>query len=337
MPEAVNRQVVPVARPAGYPKESDFKIIESPVPEPKDGQVLLRTLWLSLDPYQRVRMSIAPLYTGPDDIGEVMVGGVVAKAVASRNPDFVTGDIVQGRLGWQDYAISDGTDLEKVNPDAAPISTALGILGMPGLTAYFGLLEVGQPKPGDTVVVSAAAGAVGSVVGQLAKLSGCRVVGIAGTQAKIDCIVSELGFDAGINYKTEDVRSRLATLCPRGVDVYFDNVGGVVTDAVFELLASRARIVLCGQISQYNLETSDLGPRLLWTVLTRQARVEGINLGRFGDRFGEGQKRLAQWWNEGKLKYKEDVVDGLEKAPRAFVGLMRGENLGKLLVKVSDG
>ena len=261
MVEGVNRQVVLAARPVGYPQEQDFQVRDAPMPALGERQVLVRNLWLSLDPYQRGRMSDAPSYTPSAEIGDVMTGGTVGRIVASNSGDFATGEIVQGQLGWQDYAVSNGSNLRKLDPSQAPVSTALGILGMPGLTAYFGLFEVGRPKPGDTVVVSAASGAVGAVVGQLAKMAGCRVVGTAGTQQKIDYITGELGFDAGINYKTEDVGIRLEEACPDGVDVYFDNVGGFVTDAVMEVLAYRARIAICGQISQYNLETPDNGPR----------------------------------------------------------------------------
>ena len=336
MVEGVNRQVVLAARPVGYPQEEDFQIRDAPMPTLGERQVLVRNLWLSLDPYQRGRMSDAPSYTASTEIGDVMTGGTVGRIVASNSGDFATGEIVQGQLGWQDYAVSNGANLRKLDPSQAPISTALGVLGMPGLTAYFGLFEVCRPKPGDTVVVSAASGAVGAVVGQLAKMAGCRVVGTAGTQQKIDYITGELGFDAGINYKTEDVGTRLEEACPDGVDVYFDNVGGFVTDAVMEVLAYRARIAICGQISQYNLETPDNGPRNLRNLLTRQATMEGFIVGRFADRNEEALRRLTRWVSEGRLKYKEDVVDGLQNAPRAFMGLMRGENFGKQLIRISD-
>ena len=336
MVEGVNRQVVLAARPVGYPQEEDFHIRDAPIPTLGERQVLVRNLWLSLDPYQRGRMSDAPSYTPSAEIGDVMTGGTVGRIVASSSGDFATGEIVQGQLGWQDYAVSNGANLRKLDPSQAPISTALGILGMPGLTAYFGLFEVCRPKPGDTVVVSAASGAVGAVVGQLAKMAGCRVVGTAGTQQKIDYITGELGFDAGINYKTENVRARLEEACPDGVDVYFDNVGGFVTDAVMEVLAYRARIAICGQISQYNLETPDNGPRNLRNLLTRQATIEGFIVGRFADRNEEALRRLTRWVSDGMLKYKEDVVDGLQNAPRAFMGLMRGENFGKQLIRISE-
>ena len=336
MVEGVNRQIVLAARPVGYPQEQDFQLRDAPMPALGERQVLVRNLWLSLDPYMRGRMSDVPSYTASVEIGDVMVGGTVGRIVASNSRDFATGEIVQGQIGWQDYAVSNGTNLRKLDPSQAPISTALGVLGMPGLTAYFGLFEVCRPKPGDTVVVSAASGAVGAVVGQLAKMAGCRVVGTAGTQEKIDYIVLELGFDAGINYRTEDVRARLEAECMDGIDVYFDNVGGFVTDAVMELLAYRARIAICGQMSQYNLETPDNGPRNLRSLLTKQATMEGFIVGRFADRNEEALRRLTRWVKEGRLKYKEDVVDGLQNAPRAFMGLMRGENFGKQLIRVSE-
>jgi NADPH-dependent curcumin reductase CurA len=336
MSGGVNRRITLAARPGGYPQETNFRLTEAPVPRPERGEVLVRTLWLSLDPYQRGRMSTAKSYAPPVEVGEVMIGGIVGRVVESRNQRFTVGDIVEGWLGRQDYALSDGHDIRKVDPTLAPISTALGVLGMPGMTAYFGLLEIGQPKPGDTVVVSAASGAVGAVVGQIAKLTGCRVVGTAGSPDKVAYITGELGYDAGIDYKSEDVDAALARACPNGVDVYFDNVGGAVTDAVFRHLADRARIVICGQISQYNLAEPELGPRNLRFLLVHQARVEGFLVFRFASRYGEAIPRLAGWIAEGKLKYREDVVEGLENAPSAFVKLMRGENFGKLLVKVAE-
>jgi hypothetical protein len=336
MTTAVNRQITLAARPVGYPKESDFALVVSPVPQPREGEVLVRALWLSLDPYQRGRMSTARSYAAAVELGEVIVGGVVGRVVESRTPAFTPGDIVEGRLGWQEYAVSDGRDLRKVDPSLGPLSTALGVLGMPGMTAYFGFLEVGLPKPGDTVVISAASGAVGQVVGQIAKIMGCRAVGIAGSPAKIDYITNELGFDAGINYKTDDLDAALAATCPQGVNVYFDNVGGVVSDAVFEHLAVGARIVICGQISQYNLEQPELAPRNLRFLIVHQARMEGFLVFQFAHRYEEGRQRMAGWIREGKLKYKEDIVEGLENAPRAFIGLMQGKNFGKLLVKIAD-
>ena len=256
--------------------------------------------------------------------------------VESRTPAFAVCEVVEGPLGWQEYAVSDGRNLRKVDPSLGPLSTSLGVLGMPGMTAYFGFLEVGQPRPGDTVVISAASGAVGQVVGQISKIMGCRTVGIAGSQEKIDYIVNELGFDAGINYKTENLESALMAACPLGVDVYFDNVGGVVSDAVYEQLNVFSRIAVCGQISQYNAEDPEPGPRNLALLVRRQARAEGFLVGQFSNRFEEGRQRIAGWMKDGRIKYKEDVTVGLENAPRAFIGLMQGENFGKLLIKVSE-
>ncbi|MCH7745543.1 MAG: NADP-dependent oxidoreductase [Chloroflexi bacterium] len=336
MSSAINRQITLAARPDGYPSESDFKQVESPVPQPGEGEVVVRTIWLSLDPYQRGRMRDAQSYAVPVALGEVIVGGIVGRVVETRTPAFAVGDIVEGSLGWQDYGVSDGRNLRKVDTKLGPISTAIGVLGMPGMTAYFGFLDVAEPKPGDTVVVSAASGAVGAIVGQISKIMGCRTVGIAGTQAKIDYIVDELGFDVGINYKTENVASALADACPQGIDVYFDNVGGPITDAVLEQISVGARISICGQISQYNVEEPEPGPRNLGLLVRNQAKIQGFLVGQFANRHEEARLRIAQWIREGRVKYKEDVVEGLENAPRAFIGLMRGENFGKLLIKVSD-
>ena len=336
MSTEINHQITLAVRPDGYPNESDFKQVESPVPQPGEGEVIVRAIWLSLDPYQRGRMRDAQSYATPVALGEVVVGGIVGRVVKTRTPAFAVGDIVEGSLGWQDYGISDGRNLRKVDTGLGPISTAIGILGMPGVTAYFGFLDVAEPNPGDTVVVSAASGAVGAIVGQISKLMGCRTVGIAGTQAKVDYIVDELGFDVGINYKTENVASALADACPQGIDVYFDNVGGPITDAVMEQIAVGGRISICGQISQYNVEEPEPGPRNLGLLVRKQAKVQGFLVGQFANRHEEARLRIAQWIKEGKIKYKEDVVEGLENAPRAFIGLMRGENFGKLLIKVSE-
>ena len=334
----VNRRVTLTARPVGYPKESDFGLVEEPVPELRDGQALVKILWLSLDPYERGRMNPAAsqTYAASVPIGGTMVGGAVGRVVSSRRDDLSAGEYVEGPLGWQSYAVSEGHNLRRVDPDAAPLSTALGVLGMPGLTAYFGLFEVGRPEPGDTVVVSAASGAVGAVVGQLAKLAGCRVVGIAGTRQKLDYIVDELGFDAGVGYRDATFLDDLAAACPEGVDVYFDNVGGDVTDAVIDLMADRGRVALCGQISQYNLAEPEMGPRNLRSLVGKQVRIEGFLVFRFAGRAEVARRKLTRWVSEGKLKYREDVVEGLNNAPKALIGMMHGTNFGKLLVRVSD-
>ena len=332
----VNRQIRLAARPANLPRESDFNLAEGPILEPREGEVLVRVIWLSLDPYQRGRMRATHPYATPMELGEVIVGGVVGKIVRSRTPAFTEGEVVEGPLGWQEYAVSDGNNLRKVDTSLGPLSTALGVLGMPGMTAYFGFLEVGQPRTGDTVVVSAASGAVGQVVGQISKIMGRRTVGIAGTPEKIDYIKHDLGFDAGINYKTENVNAELAEVCPLGVDVYFDNVGGPITDAVLDHINVGARISICGSISQYNLEEPEPGPRKMGLLVGKQARAEGFLVGQFRNRHEEGRQRIAGWIKEGRIKYREDVVDGIENAPGAFIGLMQGENFGKLLVKVSE-
>ncbi len=336
MTSEINRRITLKSRPDGYPKMTDFELQEQPIPQPREGEVLIRSIWLSLDPYMRGRMRDAASYAPSVQLGDAIVGGVVGRVVESRTPAFSVGEIVEGPLGWQEYASSDGRNLRRVDTALGPLSTALGVLGMPGMTAYFGFLDVCEPRPGETVVVSAASGAVGQVVGQIAKIMGCRVVGTAGSAEKVNYIVDELGFDAGINYKTEDVPTALAEACPLGVDVYFDNVGGPVTDAVMEQLADFARISVCGQISQYNVEEPPLGPRNMRALITHQARMEGFLVFQFAARHDEARRRMAGWIREGKLKYREDVVEGLENAPRAFIGMMRGENFGKLLVKVSD-
>ena len=334
--EQVNRQVILNSRPQGYPTGENFKIVEGDIPVPGEGQVLVRTLWLSVDPYMRGRMSDAPSYTPPHPVGKTMPGGTVGKIVVSRNASFPVGTFVEVGAGWQEYLVSSGRNLRKLDPSEAPLSTALGVLGMPGLTAYHGLFEIGKPQPGETLVVSGASGAVGAVVGQLGKLAGCRVVGIAGSAEKVSYLEEELGFDGGINYKTDDMESAIRQQCPNGVDVYFDNVGGETTDIVMENLAFRARMIICGQISLYNLEEPDLGPRNLRQLLVHQASVEGFIVGRFADRAEVARARLTQFVREGKITYREDVVDGLENAPGAFMGLFQGANFGKMLVKVSS-
>ena len=333
----VNRQITLAARPVGVPKESDFKLVEGPVPSAGQGQVVAKTLFLSVDPYMRGRMNDAKSYAPPVQIGEVMVGGTVSRVIQSNNPRFQVGDIVEGRLGWQEFALSDGKGLRVVDPEIAPISTAVGVLGMPGLTAYFGLLDICNPQPGETVVVSGAAGAVGSLVGQIAKIKGCRTIGVAGTDEKIRYVVDDLGFDAAFNYKTiSDYRAKLEELCPKGIDVYFDNVGGALTDAVFTLINVNARVSVCGQISQYNLEKPELGPRFLFQLVRNRAKVEGFLVFQFEERFEEGRKQMAEWVRAGKIKYREEFAEGIQEAPKAFIGMLNGANIGKQLLKISD-
>ena len=331
----INRKFTLAARPVGYPKPSDFDLVTEPIPVPKDGEVLVHTNYLSVDPYMRGRMNDRASYAPNVQIGEVMVGTVVGEVVASKNPDFQVGDIATGGLGWQEYGVSDGNNLRKVDPTLAPISTALGILGMPGLTAYFGLLEICNPQAGETVFVSAAAGAVGSLVGQIAKIKGCCAVGSAGSDEKVDYVVDELGFDAAFNYKTtEDYGTQLAELCPDGIDAYFDNVGGAITDAVFPLINVKARISICGQISQYNLENPEQGPRFLWHLIVKRAKIQGFLVFEFADKHDDGLRQMAEWIQSGKLKYREEITEGFENAPTAFIGMLKGSNIGKQLVKV---
>lgn len=334
----MNRQILLAARPVGFPKDSDFKLIESPVPTAGEGQCLIRSIYLSVDPYMRGRMNDAKSYAPPVAIGGLMGGGMVGRVVQSNNPVFKEGDIVEGLLGWQDYVVSNGQGLRRIDPSLAPISTALGILGMPGLTAYFGLLEIGNPRADETVLVSGAAGAVGSLVGQIAKITGCRAIGVAGADDKINYLIDELGFDGAFNYKTvSNYYETLSELCPNGIDVYFDNVGGAITDAAFKLINTKARISICGQISQYNLENPEMGPRLIPSMLlVRQSRAEGFLVSQFADRFSDGLKEMAHWLRAGKLKYREDIEYGIENTPRAFMAMLKGRNVGKQLVKVSD-
>jgi NADPH-dependent curcumin reductase CurA len=329
-----SRRVVLAARPVGYPRPEDFRLEAVPVPEPGPGQLLVRGVYLSLDPYMRGRMSEARSYVRPVELGQVMPGGVVGEVVASRHPGFPEGQVVEGFLGWREHALSDGQGLRRVDRALAPISTALGVLGMPGVTAYLGLHDVAQPRPGETVVVSAAAGAVGGVVGQLARLHGCRAVGLAGTPAKVEYLVRELGYDAGIDYRTADLDRALGEACPAGVDVYFDNVGGRVTEAVTRRLNPFARIAVCGLISQYNLAEPELAPRNERYVLVNRVRIQGFIVSDLAARYPEALERLGALVREGTLRYREDVVDGLERAPEAFIGLLQGRNFGKALVRL---
>lgn len=332
---SINRQFVLAAHPVGMPKESDFRLIEAPIPALAPGQVLLRSMFLSVDPYMRGRMTGVRTYADPVDIGQVMVGGAVGKVVQSLNPQFHLGDVVAGYWGWQEVAVSDGKGLEKLDASVAPPSTALGVLGMPGITACFGFLDICRPKAGETVVVSGAAGAVGSLVGQIARIKGCRVVGIAGSDDKIAWITRELGFDAAFNYKAAaNYLEKLKELCPHGIDCYFDNVGGAITDAVLPLLNVGARISICGQISQYNASKPELGLRPYTYLLTKQARAEGFIVTQFANRIREGRTQMAQWLREGQLKYRETVVQGFENMPRALIGVLNGHNIGKMIVAV---
>ena len=328
-----NRRVTLAARPHGFPQESDFRLDEVDVGEPGSGEVLVRALWLSVDPYQRGRMSEARSYARSLELGDVITSQTVGEVVESQDPRFSPGDLVVGRLGWQEYAVARAGTLRRVPPELDPPSLALHVVGATGFTAYFGLLDVGRPRPGDTVVVSAAAGAVGQVVGQIARLMGCRTVGIAGGPEKCKDLLELYRYDAAIDYKNEDVGAALKERCPAGVDVYFDNVGGEISRAVHPRVNVGARIVICGQISQYNLERPEptFHPGLL---IVFRARMEGFLVSDFVYRYDEAARRLARWVAEGEIRYREDVVEGLENAPQAFMGLLRGENRGKALVKV---
>lgn len=337
MPE--NRRIVLAARPVGEPKESDFRLETSAVPEPGPGEVLLKTLWLSLDPYMRGRMSDAKSYAKPVGIGEVMTGGTVSEVVRSNDPKFTAGDVVLGMGGWQEYAVADAKELRKLDPSGAPVSTAVGVLGMPGMTAYTGLLNIGQPKAGETVVVAAAAGPVGSLVGQIAKLKGCRAIGIAGGADKCRYLTGELGFDAALDHRVPDMTEKLKAACPNGIDVYFENVGGAVWDAVFPLLNDFARVPVCGLVANYNMTELPPGPdrtaALFRSVLTKRLTIRGFIVWDFAAQAGEFAREVGGWLREGKVKYREDVVEGLENAPTAFMGLLKGKNFGKLIVRVA--
>jgi hypothetical protein len=337
---AVNRRFVLASRPQGAPLPQDFRLETHPVPEPAQGQLLLRTLQLSLDPYMRGRMSDAPSYAPPVAVDAVMVGGTISRVETSLHPGFKPGDLVLAYSGWQDYALSDGTGLLRLDPEDAHPSLALGVLGMPGFTAYMGLLDIGAPKAGETVVVAAATGAVGSVVGQIARLQGCRAVGIAGGSRKCRYAVEELGFDACLDHREPDLAARLAGACPKGIDVYFENVGGAVFEAVLPLLNPKARVPVCGLISQYNQPAAAPGQlsaaALQRAMLNRRLRMQAfIIFDDYGPRLGEFRKAMGDWVREGRIKYREDVVEGLENAPDAFIAMLQGGNFGKLIVHVA--
>jgi len=331
------KRVVLVSRPVGEPKASDFRIEEYASPSPGEGQVLLRTIWLSLDPYMRGRMSDAPSYAAPVPIGGVMEGGTVSEVIASNNSGFAKGDIVVSRAGWQTHALSNGKDLRKVDPKLGPISTAVGVLGMPGMTAYTGLLEIGKPQPGETVVVAAASGAVGSAVGQIARIKGARAIGIAGGQDKCDYVKRELGFDDCLDHRDPDLAAKLKAACPKGIDVYFENVGGAVFEAVFPLLNAFARVPVCGLIAHYN-DTEATAPKwaaaMMRAVLTKRLTIRGFIVSDFAARHADFLQDMSGWVREGKVKHRECVTEGLDSAPGAFMGLLKGANFGKQLVRV---
>ena len=332
----INHQFRLALRPVGLPKRTDWNYTEEPVRDPGPGEVLIKSLYISLDPAMRGWMNEGRSYIEPVQIGAVMRAGAVGRVIASQNPGFAIGDHVTGMLGVQEYAVSDGKGLNKIDPKLAPLPVYLSVLGMTGLTAYFGLFDVGQLKAGDTVVISGAAGAVGLVAGQIAKIKGCRAVGIAGGPEKCRFAVQEMGYDACIDYKNEDVKAALRQHCPKGVNVYFDNVGGEILDAVLGHLARGARVVICGAISQYNSTTGIQGPANYLSLLVNSARMEGFVVFNYAARYGEGVKEMAGWMAAGKLKSREDIVQGFATFPETLLKLFRGENLGKLMIKVAD-
>ena len=331
---AMNRVVRLVSRPMGEAKRSDFTFTDEPLPALEDGQILVKALYLSLDPAMRGWMNEGKSYIAPVGLGEVMRAGGVGEVVESKNPKFAVGDKISGMLNVQTWCVSDGRGFTKVDPALAPLTTYLNVLGMPGMTAYFGLLESGQPKAGETVVVSGATGAVGATVGQVAKILGCRVVGIAGGPEKCAYAVKELGFDACVDYKNQDVKVGLKEACPGGIDVYFDNVGGEILDIVLTRINLKARIVICGAISQYNNTTPVKGPANYLSLLVNRARMEGIVVFDYAARYKEGAAQMGQWLREGKMVSKEHVEEGIDRFPEVLGMLFRGENYGKLVLKV---
>lgn len=333
---SVARKFVFVRRPEGTPVGDEFRLVEEPTPVPGQGQVLIHTCYFSVDPYMRGRMRAGRSYAPPWQVGEVPSAGAIGRVVASEAARLPVGSIVSGTWEWSDYVVADGRGLRLLDPVRAPITTALGVLGMPGLTAYFGTFDVARPRAGDTFVVSAAAGAVGATAGQLARKAGCRVVGIAGSRAKTEFLQHDLKFDAAVDYRsTPDLRETLRAACPDGVDVYFDNVGGAVTTAVAPLMNTHGRVAVCGQIASYNQverQPSDFP----WDLVSRRLRIEGFLIGDFESRYGEALARMEPWVRSGGLQYRETVTDGFENMPQALLGLFEGANVGKQLVKVSD-
>ena len=329
-----NQTVVLASRPQGEPTAANFRFETTDAPTPAAGQVLLKTRYVSVDPYMRGRMSAAKSYVAPFEVGQPIAGGVVAEVMESRHDALPVGSMVVGNLPWQQYSLSDGKGLNRIPTDKAPVSYFLGLLGMPGLTAYFGLLDICQPKAGETVVVSGAAGAVGMVVGQLAKIQGCRVIGTAGSDEKV-AYLKKLGFDEAINYKTANIAEALAAAAPNGIDCYFDNVGGAITDAVYDQLNKHARIALCGQISMYNATEAPVGPRPEGKLLKTSTKLQGFIVSDYLPRWPEGVARLTEWYGQGKLQFEETITEGFDQIPAAFLGLFKGDNTGKAIVRVS--
>jgi NADPH-dependent curcumin reductase len=319
--------------------DDNFRLEETDIAAPREGEVLLRIIYLSLDPYMRGRMNAGPSYAPPVEVGQVMTGGTVSEVMESKAPELRAGDLVVGNTGWQEYCVAGGSALQRIDPNLAPISTALGVLGMPGMTAYTGLLHIGRPKEGETVVVSSAAGAVGSAVGQIAKIIGCRAVGVAGGKAKCEFVASELGFDACVDYRSPKFAEELRAACPKGIDVYFENVGGQVLEAVVPLMNLFGRVPVCGLIAQYNAACLPPGPDrmplLMWAILVKRLTFRGFIIFDFADQRPEFEREMSRWVREGRVKYREDVVEGLENAVAAFKRLFTGQNFGKLLVRVA--
>jgi NADPH:quinone reductase len=330
-----NRTIIFEKRPVGKPTAECFRFTEIQVPQPKEGEVLLKTLFVSVDPYLRGRMNEGKSYAAGFNLGDPMKSGIVAEVVDSKNQAFTTGDFVAARLNWSEYQTSTGDGLTKVDAEAAPLSAYQGILGMPGLTAYLGLMEIGQPKPGETIVVSGAAGAVGNIAGQIGKIMGCHVVGIAGSDEKTEILKTEFGFNEGINYKsTQNMRKAISNACPSGVDIYFDNIGGEISDGVMMNINKFTRVIICGAISQYNETRIQTGPRLQSILLVNSALMKGFIVNDFAAKFPEAINQLTKWFTEGKLINKETIVEGFENIPEAFFGLFEGTNTGKMMVKI---
>ncbi|EKO3564376.1 MAG: NADP-dependent oxidoreductase [Vibrio metschnikovii] len=341
MTQTINRQIVLASRPHGAPTDSNFRLQHVAKPTPAQGEVLLRTIYLSLDPYMRGRMSDAKSYAEPVAIDDVMVGGTVCQVETSHHPDFTVGEWVLAYTGWQDYAISNGEGILKLGRDPITPSYALGVMGMPGFTAYMGLLDIGQPKAGETLVVAAATGPVGATVGQIGKIKGCRVVGIAGGEEKRRYAKQVLGFDECLDHKADDFAQQLAQACPQGIDVYYENVGGKVFDAVLPLLNTSARVPVCGLVSQYNATALPTGPDrlplLMGTLLTKRIRMQGfIIFDDYGDRYSEFAREMSQWLSQGKIHYREQIISGLDNAPQTFIGLLEGKNFGKVVIEVNQ-
>jgi NADPH-dependent curcumin reductase CurA len=331
--EGIAREIRLVARPQGFPGEDLFEVAETAIPTPAEGQVLIRNAYFSVDPYMRPRMNDVRSYVAPFTLGEAMTGGAVGQIAVSRNSRYAEGEWVLHQLGWREWALSDGATLRRLDPSQAPLSTALGVLGMPGFTAWYGLFVLGEPKEGETVLISGAAGAVGSAAGQMAGIAGCRVIGSAGSAEKV-AWVRELGFDEAFDYREQSPRKALGEIAPDGIDIYFDNVGGDHLEAAIGALRNHGRIVACGSISRYNDAEPLPGPRNMFMVVTKRLRLQGYIISDHFDRFGEFAREAGEWVRDGRLQYRETIVEGIQNAPHAFLGLLRGENIGKMLVKV---